>query len=361
MFHHLEATTANGLWQQAARKFGEGGLSVAQDSRGGTTHEIMNAALAISDPRQRWISARVPPMNPAFAIAEVIWILNGREDSGMLNYFNPQLPKYAGTGATYHGAYGHRIRRRFGIDQLERGFEALTKNPESRQVVLQIWEANTDLPALSGKPISPDIPCNICSLIKVRNNRLQWCQVMRSNDLFRGFPHNVIQFTALQEVFAGWLGLELGDYHHYSDSLHFYEHDGPLSERIEEIDPPKNTDSLSFPKDVSDAAFTALSDFCDACCDSDTTPAAVLAKLKDTRFQEPHRNLARVLAADSLRRRKEFEMMDSVIRECGNECLRFMFERWLRKSKATPAQAFGTGFSLLQMDAQIVNLTDIPS
>jgi len=340
MFHHLEAKTANELWLQATRIFVEDGLPAAQDSRGGTTHEIMNAALAISDPRQRWISARVPPMNPAFAIAEVIWILNGRQDSEMLNYFNPQLPKYAGTGTTYHGAYGHRIRQRFGIDQLERGFEVLTKNPESRQVVLQIWDANADLPTMAGNPMSPDIPCNICSLVKVRNDRLEWCQIMRSNDLFRGFPHNVIQFTVLQEVFAGWLELQLGSYHHYSDSLHFYEHDGPLSERMEEIEPPKNTESLSFPKNLSDEAFAALSAFSDACSSSVTKPTEIVSKLKDTRFQEPHRNLARVLAADSLRRRKEIEMMEAVIGECGNECLRFMFERWLGKDRTTSVPVF---------------------
>lgn len=45
---------------------------------------------------------------------------------------------------------------------------------------------------------------------------------MRSNDVHRGLPYNVVQFTTLQEVMAGWLGLEVGGYHHWSDSLHLY-------------------------------------------------------------------------------------------------------------------------------------------
>jgi len=336
MFHHLQSETANGLWRKAALSFGEGELAVAQQGRGGTTHEIMNAALELSDPRQRWISARIPPMNPAFAIAEVVWILNGREDSKMLNYFNPRLPSFAGSGSNYHGAYGYRLRRRFGIDQLQRAYETLKKNPESRQVVLQIWESLIDLPNEDGVPVNPDIPCNICSLIKVRNHKLEWCQIMRSNDLFRGLPHNVIQFTALQEVLAGWLGLEVGTYHHYSDSLHFYEHDGPLSRRMEEIDTPQNTDFFNFQKNQSDLAFSALSEFCDICSDPASTPSAVVASLKDVRFHGPHRNLARILGADSLRRRKELEMMSAVVAECDNECLRFMFERWANQQKKVP-------------------------
>ncbi len=55
---------------------------------------------------------------------------------------------------------------------------------------------------------------------------------MRSNDHFRGLPHNLIQFTTVQEVLAGWLGISLGSYHHYSDSLHVYESDGDVYERI---------------------------------------------------------------------------------------------------------------------------------
>lgn len=78
-------------------------------------------------------------MNPAFAIAELVWIVSGRNDSAMLNYFNPILPRYAGRGHIYHGAYGHRMRKMFALDQLVRAYQVLSKKPESRQVTLQIW------------------------------------------------------------------------------------------------------------------------------------------------------------------------------------------------------------------------------
>ena len=80
-----------------------------------------------------------------------------------------------------------------------------------------------DFPSDNGLPVADDIPCNICSMLKVRNGRLEWSQIMRSNDIFLGLPHNFVQFMTLQEVLAGWIGIEPGTYTHFADSLHLYE------------------------------------------------------------------------------------------------------------------------------------------
>jgi len=127
-------------------------------------------------------------LNPAFAIAEIVWIMNGRHDSEFLNRWNSRLPLFAGAGPRYDGAYGHRLRRHFGIDQIQRVCDALSTDRASRQAVLQIWDARTDLPAPDGTAASADVPCNVSSLLKVRGGRLQWTQIMRSNDVFLGLP-----------------------------------------------------------------------------------------------------------------------------------------------------------------------------
>lgn len=332
MFQTLEARTANDLWKQAAGWFRNDGNAVKQASRNGPTQEVMNAALTLHHPRQRWIAARVPAMNPAFAIAEVVWIVTGRHDSAMLNYFNPILPRYAGEGDVYHGAYGHRIRKSLGFDQLERAYQALSSKPESRQVVLQIWNSETDLPSESGEPVSKDIPCNVCSLIKVRDSKLEWTQIMRSNDLFRGFPHNVIQFSTLQEVLAGWLKLELGAYHHYSDSLHLYDQDGDVASHFEDTAPPDSDDTLGLPKTVSDAAFKILAELCDLCANSQVPAEAIFDHVGSLSLPQGHQNFARVLAADALRRRGS-RYSEMIMRDCSNHCLSFMFQRWIAKTR----------------------------
>lgn len=329
MFQVLDEATADAAWQKVAKWFLPGGLAAPQSSRAGETSEVLHAALSIRDCRQRWIGSRFPPLNPAFAIAEVIWIVCGRQDSKFLNYFNPKLPEFAGEGATYYGAYGFRLRERFGIDQLDRAFRALRSNKDSRQVVLQIWDPRTDLPITNGKPRAPDIPCNVTAILKVRNSRLEWTQVMRSNDLFRGLPHNIVQFTSLQEVIAGWIEIEPGTYNHVSDSLHLYETDGSVADRLRPIDLPANKDSLALPKTDSDKAFSRLSELGDFLLSDKNSAAEIQNKLSRLDLPPAYFNLAAILAADSLRRRKEFDLAREVCNACSNECLRLLFHRWL--------------------------------
>jgi thymidylate synthase len=331
MFRTLDAETADELWQKAALWFSANSSAPRQTSRAGDTREIMNAALTLRDSRQRWIASRAPAMNPAFAIAEVVWILCGRNDSAMLNYFNPILPRYAGDGDTYHGAYGHRLRHHFGVDQLDRAYKALSANAGTRQVVLQLWDSTADLPDETGLPANKDVPCNISSLLKVRNGRLEWTQIMRSNDLFRGLPHNVIQFSSVQEVLAGWLGLTPGAYHHFSDSLHLYGSDGDVHSCIETTILPPNSDSLAVAKEESDDAFQVLSKHCDFLAGPDTSTNAILDSTVGDELPEAHRNFAIVLTADAIRRRGMLEEAIFAMNRCTNPCLNVMFERWMRR------------------------------
>ncbi len=221
---YFAGQSADIVWQQAATELIDR-PDYAHSGRNGDTREILPCVLRIKDPRRRWILSRRPPYNPAFGLVEFTWIITGNNESGVLNYWNPELPKYSGQGANYHGAYGYRLRCEFGLDQIKRAFDVLTNSPETRQAVLQIWKPDIDMPKGDGRPVSEDIPCNVMSLLKVRNSRLHWTQIMRSNDIMLGLPYNIIQFTMLQEVMAGWLGCELGEYFHLSDSLHMYERD----------------------------------------------------------------------------------------------------------------------------------------
>lgn len=48
---------------------------------------------------------------------------------------------------------------------------------------------------------------------------------MRSNDAYRGLPHDVFAFTWLQEIVARAISHEVGEYHHAVGSLHLYTGD----------------------------------------------------------------------------------------------------------------------------------------
>lgn len=324
----IQAQSANDLWRRAhelLRPEIDAGLS--RQSRAGGTYELLHVAMEIDDPRQRWVAARQPPINPAFAIAEVIWILAGSNESAVLNYWFPRLPQFSGEGPTYAGAYGHRLRHHFGIDQVKRACDVLAANPDSRQVVLQLWDVKEDLPGSIGEPRSHDIPCNIVSLLKVRDSRLEWTQVMRSNDLYRGLPYNLVQFTTLQEVMAGWLNLELGSYHHWSDSLHVYAGD---TKTFTSADVPseRNMDSLAMPTEQGNSLIVDLFARLQTLIRPSLSQNNVseLALLKDAPMA--YRNLLAVLGAESARKRGFVDLAESLASSCTNRQLFQAWNRW---------------------------------
>lgn len=163
---------------------------------------------------------------------------------------------------------------------------------------------------------------------------------MRSNDLFRGLPHNVVQFTSLQEVFAGWLGLEVGTYHHYSDSLHLYEKDGDVRDCLADCKLPANPDSIAVSKAESDHAFHVLGMFCDFLACAGTHSAAIVRAVTELPLRPAFKNLGCILAADALRRLPALAEMNAMLNRCDNPCLKTMFERW--HAKPPPRCAFPT-------------------
>lgn len=328
----FEGDTADDVWRQAAQSLLLGSPAKKQESRSGTTIELLHCNFHIRKPRERWVFSREPAISPAYAIAEVFWILAGRNDAAFVNFWNPRLPEFAGKTSTYHGAYGHRIRKHFGLDQLERAYLALRNQPSGRQVVIQIWDPMVDFPKENGSEVSEDVPCNICSMLKVRDGRLEWTQIMRSNDIFRGLPHNVVQFTMLQEIVAGWLGLELGGYYHVSDSLHAYE--SALAQfSISPVAASAQThDRYDLPKEISDNIIRDIAlrleelskeglstEHFKRLCDSDHLPAA-------------YRNLLLIVAADSARRRGWYDEMKLAVSGCNNSALQLLWGNWLRRT-----------------------------
>ena len=258
-------------------------------------------------------------MNVAFALAEIVWIVRGRRDLEFLKFWNQRLSQYVGPGPELHGSYGYRLRGHLGTDQLERAYDSLRHEPNTRQVVLQIWDSAIDLPAADGSPADQDIPCNVASLLKVRDRKLEWTQIIRSNDVFLGVPYNFVQFTILQEIVAGWLGIECGSYNQVSDSLHVYEKD--VSDVVDfagKFVTPDNHDSLALTWDESHLVFCELEHRIERMIEP-TTRNHELENLAIWDSAPPaYRNIASVLVATALHRRRQRDAAERVISKCKN-------------------------------------------
>lgn len=334
MIHSFEAANADIAWSEATKQLMAKGTM--QPSRLGPMRELMRTALHIQDPRQRWVSSRREALNVAFALAEVVWILEGRNDSAFLNYFNRRLPEFAGKGPTYYGAYGERLRKRFGIDQMLRAANALKSKPASRQAVMQIWDPASDLPTDDGTEAAPDIPCNLTSMLKVRDGRLEWTQIMRSNDGYRGTPHNLVQFTSLQEVMAGWIGVEPGSYTHWSDSFHYYQTEldpSPIDSTVPAL--PKNVDSLCLSLAEFNAMWPQMTRVAGLIPDEANVTAAQLEKeLHALTGPRGWLNIVRVMGAEGLRRRKSLAACEAIMATVDNPVFTVLWHRWLKRVSA---------------------------
>ncbi|MGA5169614.1 MULTISPECIES: thymidylate synthase [Streptomyces] len=185
--------------------------------RGMTTREVLDVHMRLTQPRARLLYA--PPtrlINPAFAVAETVWHLSGSDAPWIFDY-NARLRQYADNGVL-RGAYGPRMRKWGGtVDQLHRIVEILKEDPDSRRALIQLYDPAQD--AAGHK----DVPCTLGFRFYLRAGRLHMSTTMRGQDVWIGMPYDLFFYTVLHELVAGWLGAELGEFHHHVGSLHIYE------------------------------------------------------------------------------------------------------------------------------------------
>lgn len=160
--------------------------------------------------------------NPFFHYLEAMWILAGRNDVAFLEHILPRMREFSDDGGTFHGAYGHRLRHwggyDFAGDQIEQAITILRDKPNSRQVVLSIWDPARDLGTRT-----KDMPCNDMIMLSLRNGRLNMTVNNRSNDVVLGcYGANAVQFSMLFMYLAARIGCAVGTYYQVSNSFHVY-------------------------------------------------------------------------------------------------------------------------------------------
>lgn len=202
------------------------------EARGTHTREMHPVTIELEQPWQCLVTSFGRPVNVAFAMAEVLWILSGRRDVEMLDFYSSNIKKFSDNGTTFNAAYGYRLRQAHGHDQILDVIATLQDDPTSRQAVLSMWHPNDrgwfhvmdnpDEDIQLAKRHTLDRACNVFSHLLIRNNRLDWMHFVRSNDIILGLPYNFVQFAHLQAHIARALGILPGEFVYIADSLHMY-------------------------------------------------------------------------------------------------------------------------------------------
>lgn len=208
--------------------------------RGLLTKEISPIGITINNPRVHAITHPLRKLNYGFMVGELLWILRGGNEVESIAHYNKQWLKYSDDGKTLNGAYGQRIfnwnSSNITINQFEKAFEQLKKDPDTRQATIVLFDPYKDYRETKDKP------CTNLMRFTIRNNKLNMTVFMRSNDIQKGFPYDVYNFTMIQELMAGKLNIPIGKYTHIADSFHIYEDDFEIAKEI--INTPHNNEHL---------------------------------------------------------------------------------------------------------------------
>ena len=189
--------------------------------RGFPVKEIRNYKFILDDITDNVITLPKVKTNLVYAKKELEWYLSGTNRIDYDPLIQKIWQKYSDDGNHVNSCYGYRI---FGyhkdfINQWEWIKQELKKDPDSRRAVINLNDVDDKITE------TKDFVCTMHIQIFIRDNKLYWTVVMRSNDVYFGFRNDLYCFTSLQRKMADELNLEYGDYTHFVGSMHLYEKD----------------------------------------------------------------------------------------------------------------------------------------
>ena len=197
-------------------------------SRAGECMEAIGYSDTLDCANETILLHPVRNLDPAYACAEFLWYLSMTDDTTFLQRFAPSYGRFCEDGIHAFGAYGHRWKLNAQINegestigQLYTALSVLKAHPESRQVVMTMWDG-TDLVHAEAVD-KKDLPCTLTHQFLMRHGYLHLVTTMRSNDAWLGMPYDVFCNTQLLKLFAVMLGCSTGSYTHNVGSMHYYD------------------------------------------------------------------------------------------------------------------------------------------
>lgn len=183
----------------------------------GNTRELNNVKLVLKDITKNIVSVR--DLSSSYLAGELLWYFNGDNSLDFISNYSKFWNHISDDGETCNSAYGYLMQAKHGFNQIEKVIEILEADPLSRRAKINLNVPNPNVKE------TLDEPCTMSLHFMIRKNNLDCTVVMRSNDIWFGFPYDVAFFTTLQKYIAKRLGVGYGWYTHFAVSLHMYERD----------------------------------------------------------------------------------------------------------------------------------------
>jgi len=189
------------------------------------------------DPLRPIADFKSRPFNWKYFAGELAWYLKKDRDIDYINNFSSFWKGITNPGTNQiNSNYGSLVFN----EQLNWVVNSLVKDRDSRQAIMFFNKPEFQFEG------NKDFVCTMYANFFIRNNKLHMKVQMRSNDMFYGLTFDAPFFSFLhQSVYrlvwsermknGGYENdevLELGNYYHFADNLHFYERHFDLADKI---------------------------------------------------------------------------------------------------------------------------------
>ena len=209
------------IYQQQLQSIIENGIAETNERTGHETKALPGLTFSIDIEKEGFPLLTLRKIPIKLFIAEQVWFITGsRKPADFLRKYTKIWDDFTNPNDVVTVAYGYRWRKHFGRDQLGKLVELLQKDPTSRHGVIVTWDPSSDgLGGVSKK----NVPCPYTFHVGIIGNRLHLHNIVRSNDMILGFPHDVAGFALLQCMLAQKLGVQPGIYTHSVSNAHVYD------------------------------------------------------------------------------------------------------------------------------------------
>ena len=209
------------IYQNAIREIMEQGIEEVSLRQGVKTKAIPGLTFSFDIEKDGFPVLTLRKIPIRVFVAEQIWFISGsRKPEDFLRDYTKIWDDFTNPNDVVTVAYGYRWRRHFGRDQLALLIDMLEKEPSSRQAVIVTWDPAQDGLSLVKKK---NVPCPFTFTINIIGGKLHLHNVVRSNDMILGCPHDVAGFALLQCILAQRLGVKPGVYTHTISNAHIYD------------------------------------------------------------------------------------------------------------------------------------------
>lgn len=232
--------------------------SVRRETRGSVCYELSEPAMfKITNPQAREVTIHARKWNRTLPYAESLWMVSGRNDMAYITHYLSRMMDFSDDEQYMRGGYGPRyrdyngekedyriesinVRQAGSVDQLKYVVECFKADAETRRAVMSFGDPmKDDFDDEGNLKVTKDIPCTreLHFMKQAGADKLDLIVRMRSNDLIWGASAvDIFNYTFMQEYVAAILGMNVGNYYHIADNLHYYDRHEELVKTLSEME-----------------------------------------------------------------------------------------------------------------------------